>query len=124
MVTEVVVTVIESVIVSETVNSANRHSESDAVAVAAFTKVIVLAVIEYGAVKNASIRLPLAAFVRPMVPCPRGSQSIEVAVDCIAHRRFWLTVTLLLNLASGSVPLVRSEADVVAIPPPEVPTST
>ena len=74
--------------------------------------------------KNASSRLPLVAFALPMVPCPRGSQSIDVSVVCIAHRRLALSVTLLLNLASSSVPLVRSEADVVAIPPPEVPTST
>ena len=41
-----VVAVTESVIVSDTVNSANWHSESDAVTVPAFAKVIVVAVIE------------------------------------------------------------------------------
>ena len=118
------VPVTESTIVSFTVNSANLHSDSEAVAVPPVINVSVVAVNEYGAVKNASIRLPENAAALPIVPCPRGNQSIDVLVVCIAQRRFSFRVTLLLNLASGSVPLVRSEADVVAIPPPEVPTST
>lgn len=124
IVIEGVVTVTESVIVSDTVNSANLHSESDAVIVPAFTNVIVVAVRLYGAVKNASFRLPLVAVALPIVPWFLGNQSMAVVVVCIAQRRFSFRVMLPLNLASASVPLVRSEADVVAIPPPDTPTST
>jgi hypothetical protein len=117
------VTVVPSVIVSETANSANLHSVSEAVAVPAVTKVIVVTVVFVGAVKNARVKRPDEALAPPITPCPRGNQSIALLLACIAHRRFSFRVTLPLSLASGSVPLVRSEADVVAIPPPEVPTS-
>jgi hypothetical protein len=108
-----VVAVTESVIVSLTVNSANLHSDSDAVLVPAFTNVIVVAVKLYGAVKNASFRLPLVALALPIVPWFLGNQSIDAAVVCIAHRRFSFRVTSPLNLASGRIPLVMSLADTV-----------
>jgi hypothetical protein len=118
------VPVTESIIVSSTVKSANLASDSEAVAVPLVINVSVVAVNEYGAVKNDSIKLPEDVPAPPRTPCPRGNQSIDVLVVCIAHRRLALSVTLPLSLASASVPLVRSEADVVAIPPPETPTST
>jgi hypothetical protein len=62
------VPVTESIIVSSTVKSANLHSDSEAVAVPPVINVSVVAVNEYGAVKNASIRPPLVAPALPIVP--------------------------------------------------------
>jgi hypothetical protein len=61
-------------------------------------------------VKNASIRPPLEVPALPMVPCPRGNQSIDVDVVCIAQRRLSFSVTLPLSLASDTVP-ERSAAE-------------
>jgi hypothetical protein len=117
------VSVVPSVIVSETVNSANLHSVSEAVAVPALTNVIVVTVLFVGAVKKAKLRRPLLAPAAPITPCPRGNQSIALLLACIAHRRFEFTVTFDESLASASVPLLRSEADVKETVLPSGPVS-
>jgi hypothetical protein len=113
------VTVLPSIIVSETVNKANLHSVSEAVAVPAVTNVIVVTVVFVGAVKKARFKRPDEALAPPITPCPRGNQSIALLLACIAQRRFEFTVTLPLNLASLSVPEVTCEAasDRASTPP-------
>jgi hypothetical protein len=48
---------------------------------------------------------------------------MDVLVVCIAHRRFSFRVTLPLNRASASVPLLRSEAEVKETVLPSGPVS-
>jgi hypothetical protein len=81
-------------------------------------------VIENSGVKNWKEIVPLTRVSPENASWGRNTVSTKLP-DCphgsiIPGRRG----TLLLSRASGSVPLVRSEADVVAIPPPETPTST
>jgi hypothetical protein len=63
-----VVNVMLSVMVSETVNNPKRHNDRPDVAALPAANVRVVAVNEYGAVKNTSIRPPLVAPALPILP--------------------------------------------------------
>jgi hypothetical protein len=99
-----------------------RASVRPAAAVAPDSIVICETVTVVSGVKNEWSALPLV--ITRKETAIRGK--VSTAAVGMENRACSAAVvtTLLLSLASASVPLVRSEADVVAIPPPEVPTST
>jgi hypothetical protein len=80
---------------------------------------------------NGTLALSLASAIVPELICEAAN--VRASLPPLACDDAWLVgvralvnavVTVELSRASDSVPSTSAEADVVAIPPPEVPTST